>query len=56
MKYKDNPTDIDDQILEELDNFHFEPKTKEKEASGEWEGKWKKEPAFIVRVNNFSAD
>jgi Rab-like protein 2 len=26
VKYKDNPTDIDDQILEELDNFHFDPK------------------------------
>ena len=26
VKYKDNPTDIDDQILEELDNFHFEGK------------------------------
>jgi len=35
VKYKDNPTDIDDQILEELDNFHFEPKTKEKETPGE---------------------
>ena len=26
VKYKDNPTDIDDQILEELDNFNFEGK------------------------------
>ena len=29
VKYKDNPTDIDDQILEELDNFHFEGKKPE---------------------------
>ena len=29
VKYKDNPTDIDDQILEELDNFHFEGKKAE---------------------------
>merc|ERR1712083_846498 len=29
VKYKDNPTDIDDQILEELDNFHFEGKKNE---------------------------
>lgn len=33
MKYKDNPTDIDDQILEELDNFHFDPKGEDKENS-----------------------
>ena len=46
MKYKDNPTDIDDQILEELDNFHFEPKTKEKETPGEWEEKLKKGTSF----------
>jgi hypothetical protein len=26
VKYKDNPTDIEDQILEELDNFHLETK------------------------------
>ncbi len=34
IEYKDNPTDIDDQILEELDNFHMETKkttTKEDE-------------------------
>ena len=31
VKYKDNPTDIDDQILEELDNFHFDPKGDDKE-------------------------
>ena len=32
VKYKNNPTDIDDQILEELDNFHFEQKeTKDEE-------------------------
>lgn len=23
VKYKDNPTDLEDQILEELDNFNF---------------------------------
>ncbi len=36
IEYKDNPTDIDDQILEELDNFHMETKktTKEDEKSG----------------------
>ena len=41
MKYKDNPTDIDDQILEELDNFHFDPKEKSvaKESDKENEGK-----------------
>ena len=27
VKYKANPTDIDDQILEELDNFDFKPET-----------------------------
>ena len=31
VKYKDNPTDIDDQILEELDNFSFEPKSNTKD-------------------------
>ena len=25
VKYKANPTDIDDQILEELDNFDYKP-------------------------------
>ena len=25
VKYKENPTDIDDQILEELDNFDYKP-------------------------------
>ncbi len=37
IEYKDNPTDIDDQILEELDNFHMETKkttTKEDEKPG----------------------
>ena len=29
VKYKDTPTDMDDQILEELDNFHFEGKKPE---------------------------
>ena len=33
VKYKDNPTDIDDQILEELDNFHFDPRGDDKENS-----------------------
>ena len=31
MKYKDNPTDIEDQILEELDNFHMDPKDDDRE-------------------------
>ena len=46
VKYKDNPTDIDDQILEELDNFHFDPRGDEdkenserKESDKENEGK-----------------
>ena len=30
VKYKDNPTDLEDQILEELDNFDFK-----KEEDGE---------------------
>ena len=30
VKYKDNPTDIDDQILEELDNFDFNSATENK--------------------------
>ncbi len=37
IEYKDNPTDIDDQILEELDNFHMETKkttAKEDEKPG----------------------
>ena len=38
VKYKDNPTDIDDQILEELDNFHFDPKGDDKENSETKEG------------------
>ena len=31
VKYKDNPTDIEDQILEELDNFQMDPKETDKE-------------------------
>jgi len=31
VKYKANPTDIEDQILEELDNFDFNPSTNDNE-------------------------
>lgn len=33
VKYKDNPTDIEDQILEELDNFEWEKDKTEEEKS-----------------------
>lgn len=31
VKYKENPTDIDDQILEELDNFDYKPSSNKDE-------------------------